>query len=688
MRAIVVSHTDKQRMGKIKVWCPDLGTIEDRDEAIHVAQFLTPFASTTAINRNKPDGRNYEDSSQSYGMWYPAPEVGSEVVVIFLNGQTSNCFYIGGIYNLYQNHSVGTPAASDTTYVDGEEKDEPTLATEGNRLRLSPGGNEYVPEKPRAPAHYLQGRLGAQGLNEDPIRGYSYGARHASYRRMFGISTSRGNHFTIDEGYTEDEVNSETTEELLQLPDPAKDTQRGGRRGEFIRLRTRSGAQIMINEEHGMVYLVSRDGNNWVEMANDGHIDVYAADDVSIHSEQSINLVAGKDINIEAKRGINMKAVDKNIMMQAKEDIHQYAEQNIKVSAEANFDLLAGETIKESAGGDFHVSASGQYAEDAEKIWMNSGKSESAESADVPEIYELSPESESGETATGNKSVTKSIADRVPEHEPWGGHKSQAAHASRPPRPDPESGGSSGGSGGSGSSVRPVTGSPTAAPYVSGQTSGDATVKGATERVLAGEEDTTSPKFEASEMQLSEDGALHIMNHERYRATKYWDHKGYSIGYGHLITPQEEAQGYLVIDGERHPLSKPLPEDKAYSLFLQDSPKYQNAVRGQFSGSEMTQAQYDASTSLAYNVGTHGIGSNYTKYLKQGDLDSATYQFIQHSNASGKRHPGLVRRREAEAQMIRNGKYPQGMSREELRAEGLRHLQKNDPAAYQQMMNQ
>ena len=50
---------------------------------------------------------------------------------------------------------------------------------------------------------------------------------------------------------------------------------------QFIRLRTKSGAQILLHDNTGCIYIISRDGNNWIEMDADGHLDVFAASDIS-----------------------------------------------------------------------------------------------------------------------------------------------------------------------------------------------------------------------------------------------------------------------------------------------------------------------------------------------------------------------------------------------------------------------
>ncbi|NJO58801.1 MAG: hypothetical protein HC836_10765 [Richelia sp. RM2_1_2] len=166
-----------------------------------------------------------------------------------------------------------------------------------------------------------------QGLEKDPVRGFTTGGgQRQTLSRTYGFLTPRGTQILFDDGYKvdEDAAKDETqrtydpTQSSRGNDNPAKEWEVGSaaqaaaspqsRRDEGIRFRTRSGAQILISESEGIVYLINRDGTAWVEMAQDGKIDVFANDSVSVHSYGSINLTAQEDVNIEAGRNINIKA--------------------------------------------------------------------------------------------------------------------------------------------------------------------------------------------------------------------------------------------------------------------------------------------------------------------------------------------------------------------------------------------
>jgi len=77
---------------------------------------------------------------------------------------------------------------------------------------------------------------------------------------------------------------------------------------ELVRIRTRTGHQILLHNSEDLIYIANSRGTAWIELTSNGKIDIYAADSVSIHSEGDINLKADNDVNIEAGANINLKA--------------------------------------------------------------------------------------------------------------------------------------------------------------------------------------------------------------------------------------------------------------------------------------------------------------------------------------------------------------------------------------------
>jgi lysozyme len=128
----------------------------------------------------------------------------------------------------------------------------------------------------------LADQLKVQGLDQDAARGITTaGARRDQpINAAFGILTPGGSQFVMDDNLDE----------------------------KYIRLRTQQGTQILINDTEGFIYMISRDGNSWMELGVNGAINIYGASDISVRSQGTLNLHADLDVNIEAGRSIFMKA--------------------------------------------------------------------------------------------------------------------------------------------------------------------------------------------------------------------------------------------------------------------------------------------------------------------------------------------------------------------------------------------
>lgn len=139
-------------------------------------------------------------------------------------------------------------------------------------------------------------------------------------------------------------------------------------------------------------------------------------------------------------------------------------------------------------------------------------------------------------------------------------------------------------------------------------------------------------------MQLSDAGLQAIADREGFSATPYWDHKGYSIGYGHLMTLGENYTS--------------VTQDQARALLLQDAAIAVRAVNSSVSVS-LTQNQFDALVSFAYNVGVGAFkSSTLVKLLNQGDYADVGAQLARWNQASGAVSAALVARRQSEAQQF------------------------------------
>ena len=146
-------------------------------------------------------------------------------------------------------------------------------------------------------------------------------------------------------------------------------------------------------------------------------------------------------------------------------------------------------------------------------------------------------------------------------------------------------------------------------------------------------------------MSLSQSGLNLIKSHEGLRTTAYQDPVGvWTIGYGHTGTAKP---------GQK------ITEAQAEQLLRQDVGWAQDAVRKNVKV-PLTQGQFDALVSFTFNLGAGALGrSTLLKKLNAGDYAGAQAEFGKFVHAGGRVLPGLVRRRNEEAQMFGNQR-PQG----------------------------
>ena len=111
-------------------------------------------------------------------------------------------------------------------------------------------------------------------------------------------------------------------------------------------------------------------------------------------------------------------------------------------------------------------------------------------------------------------------------------------------------------------------------------------------------------------MTLSDAGLTKIAHNEGFQSHMYPDHKGNSIGYGHLLTPDEENWYKNGID-----------EEEAMELLRHDAEAAEMDVQ-KLIRVELTQDQFDALVDFRYNLGC-GPLENIAETLNTGDYKGA-----------------------------------------------------------------
>ena len=144
-------------------------------------------------------------------------------------------------------------------------------------------------------------------------------------------------------------------------------------------------------------------------------------------------------------------------------------------------------------------------------------------------------------------------------------------------------------------------------------------------------------------MKISNDGILLIKKFEGCSLTAYQDSVGvWTIGYGWTqpVAGKSVGRGMTIT------------QNTAEQLLLTGLSQYEAGVTN-LVNKPLTQHQFDALVSFAYNLGIKSLGtSTLLKKLNAGDYQGASDEFQKWNKAGGKVLNGLVARRAAERSLF------------------------------------
>lgn len=144
-------------------------------------------------------------------------------------------------------------------------------------------------------------------------------------------------------------------------------------------------------------------------------------------------------------------------------------------------------------------------------------------------------------------------------------------------------------------------------------------------------------------MNISKNGIELIKRFEGLELKAYQDSVGvWTIGYGWTQT----------VDGKKIAPGMRIDQATADRLLKCGIVQYEQGVN-QLVKVRITQGQFDALVSFAYNLGLRSLStSTLLRKLNDGDKQGAAEEFGRWVNAGGKRLDGLVARRAAERRMF------------------------------------
>ncbi len=327
------------------------GQIEEWDQELRNGWIqcspLSPFFGGDDYRTQRSPGGDPRSGSNgdvnTYGMWVQ-PRIGDEVGVLFANGDAGKAYYIGMVPKYARNFMVPGAAGRPPQDLDSKQNepdpnvpnDDPSIHKTTKQLKdetemlpdaLVPvmdkakrlSSNSDIPVE-RELTDVLVSPDFAQNIQKsgllcDVLRGAgNSSSRRESPSYVFGFKTAGWN-FDSEKSNTNtangdrqqfssngsryDEVNSMGHQFTM---DDHPDFQ-------GIRLRTSAGSQLYFADRcnEPFIYIATAQGNVWIEIIDNGKINIFAEDSVSVHARNDINLTADRDINIDAQRDLNVQ---------------------------------------------------------------------------------------------------------------------------------------------------------------------------------------------------------------------------------------------------------------------------------------------------------------------------------------------------------------------------------------------
>lgn len=345
--ARVVSNIDPTYMGilEVEILRPVGGSASESQ--LHRVKYMSPFYGVTSVSFTG-ENNDYDDTQKSYGFWMVPPDTGATVVVFFIDGDPKRGYWIGCVPDDSMNFMVPGYAATqqlvDRAGPDAAGRTGRAPAAEYNKS-VTTNNNPKDPETNKKATHPFADVLDAQGLLLDDIRGITTSsARREAPSSVYGISTpgpldkrpgakkgnigkeewkvlnawvSRlgGSSFVMDDGdanWLRKKNASEGPPEYASIDAEERDGDVTLPANELIRLRTRTGHQILLHNTEDLIYITNSRGTAWIELTSDGKIDVYAQDSISFRTENDFNFYADRDFNIEVGRNFNLKVAERH----------------------------------------------------------------------------------------------------------------------------------------------------------------------------------------------------------------------------------------------------------------------------------------------------------------------------------------------------------------------------------------
>jgi hypothetical protein len=428
----VVDTNDPMQLGRVRIVVPMWGDSWDHEiDAMPWCMYVTPFGGQTSVGARGP-GLDQTEGGVAYGMW-ALPSVGAQAVVMSLDESHIHRLFMGCVYDMNTTHTLphgrwiyddhpeldkNKPASKPYgPYSSREKLIEPLSSNMQQAFGKTPGAHEWMTRA----ADYCATRVDVSQLSgsyskvQDDLE-----VTHGNWVSTQGYQNSRTDPYGNNSGKNYDShTYSWTTPGFHSIS--MDDRQENCR----MRFRTTSGNQIILDDTNERIYISTAKGNNWIELDQDGNIDMFTTNKVSIRSVEDINLTSDKTIRMYAKEGIHMQS-EKEIRMNAKEDISIVTSKNIQTKVGENYNIQISKEFNLSAEQDIRMySDKSMHIKSKSNINIQSNSTVNLKVSNQVLIscstfFVNGPSASSATKSKKSDDKPALFTNKVPAHEPYG----------------------------------------------------------------------------------------------------------------------------------------------------------------------------------------------------------------------------------------------------------------------------
>lgn len=453
----VMDTNDPNQMGRIRVYIPSLDRNTLLVGDLPFAIYCSPFAGHQQVQSRGPNTQTFTTGPVAYGL-FSVPKVGTDVVVAHFDGNPQYRVWFGSLQGMYLTHTLPHGRFMFNNPASPGELDGPLSSTESpiqpqydnltgayTRTSAVAENDGATSTKPRVNFEwrtrgmdYQAAGLGASELTApDQTISATADDRGYSFTEEDGKPFKNGN-FT--QGYAQSRVEPNVPADpalidggvnydpqVYSLTTPGFHAWSMDDRPENcrMRLRTSTGHTIILDDTNERIYIATSEGNNWVEMDQDGSIDVYSARRVSIHAAMDVNIKTEGAFRVDAAKGVHIKSGgDTRITTAGNAELLTSGDTNIEsqgdvgIESSGDMNVFVGSTLNLTSGSDTNINTGGLGAWTAEaSLNLSTGGLLLATALDV---FLNGPAAVPAAQASPTTAKEAFLNNRVPEHEPWG----------------------------------------------------------------------------------------------------------------------------------------------------------------------------------------------------------------------------------------------------------------------------